>query len=435
MSMFVLSAQVPFQEAVDEIQKHFNVQVFCPEKYQPKTVIPYESLDEKTLKESISKILEASILDHFIYEERHVIIGPKNIINSSDYEVKVRSSDVREEIVEEQETFTIGDPKNRERKSKYTIRLYIADDNIKEPLIGVAVRIKENGAANISDEIGFLEFDLEKGQYTLEVSYLGYITKEISVNVIGDGRAEVLLAKEAYQLAEVTINAESGESSVSRSEIGLEALNAREIQKLPSLLGEADVIKTLLLLPGVSTVGEGSSGVNIRGGSVDQNLILQDGIPLFNASHVLGLFSLFNPDMVKSIELYKGSLPARFGGKVSSVMDVELKDGNFTRYKGRGGLGLISSRLTLEGPIVSEKVSFIVGGRYSFSDYIFSAIRIADIRQSRANFYDANAKLTARIGGKGKLVVSGYTSFDRFKFGDNFDFNWRSNAVNANFQC
>ncbi len=425
--------ELTFPEAIILLEKQFNVRIYCPENYQPAKVSLPENYKSIDINKAIEKMLEASILDFFSYDDKNIIIGPKNIISNTNFRpvIATENSTLAPKI--EIENFVIGDPSIKTNKTSFKIKAYVVDDNIKEPLIGVTVVVENTNKANITDEIGNLEFDLEKGVYLFSISYIGYLTKQISVEVIGDGKLEILLSKEAYQLEEITISAQAGENSINRGEIGLEALSAKDIQKLPSLMGEADVIKTLLLLPGVSTVGEGASGVNIRGGSVDQNLILQDGIPLFNASHVLGLFSLFNPDIVKSIELYKGSMPARFGGKVASIMDVELKEGNFNKFKGRGGIGLISSRFTVEGPILDEKISFIAGARYSFSDWIFKSIRVAEISNSKATFYDANAKISARIGTKGKLIISGYSSYDRFKFDDNFDFNWNSKAVNLNF--
>ncbi len=422
-----------FDEARNAIESQYNVKIYCPEKYQPEQLLLPDDLSALSLESAMDELLNASILGYFTYEEKSIILGPKNIINTDEFRVISEVQTVEEDIKEDIETFSVGDPTKDPGKKMHKVSAYIVDDNVKEPLIGVAVSVENTDQASITDEIGIIDFNLSKGQYTFSISYIGYLTKQISVEVLGDGKIDILLSKEAYQLDEVTISADAGENSVSRGEIGLEALSASQIKKLPSLMGEADVIKTLLLLPGVSTVGEGASGVNIRGGSVDQNLILQDGIPMYNASHVLGLFSLFNPDIVKSIELYKGSMPARFGGKVASIMEVELKDGNYNKFKGRGGLGLVSSRFTLEGPIWDEKISFIAGARFSFSDWIFNSIRQAEIANSVATFYDANVKISSRIGNKGKLVVSGYTSYDRFKYDDNFDFNWNSNAVSMNF--
>lgn len=425
--------KLTFEEAKQQIESHFKVQLHCPEQYIPSDIPDLPTFENLSLEDVLDKLLGASILSYFSYDDKNVVLGPKNIVNSNEFKTILKAKEEAAVATIEIENFKIGDPTKDPNKSQYSIKANVIDDNVKDPLIGVTVSVEGTNQASITDEIGNIEFLLEKGQYNFVLNYIGYLEKVIKVEVLGDGKVEILLSKEAYQLDQVTISADAGENSVSRGEIGLEALGAKDIQKLPSLMGEADVIKTLLLLPGVSTVGEGASGVNIRGGSVDQNLILQDGIPLFNASHVLGLFSLFNPDVVKSIELYKGSMPARYGGKVSSIMDVELKDGNYNKFKGRGGIGLISSRVTLEGPIIEEKLSFIAGGRFSFSDWIFQSIREAAISNSKANFYDGNLKLSSRIGKKGKLVLSGYTSFDRFKYDDNFDFNWNSNALSLNF--
>ncbi|WP_235295841.1 TonB-dependent receptor [Portibacter marinus] len=426
--------QIEYEEAKQVLEKAFNVQIHCPKKFQPSQVALLENVSDHSLEENMDALLNNTTLVFFKYNEGHIIIGPENIIEGEIKEVSVKAeNELLRENEPQFESYAVGDPQNIVKVGEHEIKLYIYDDNLKDGLIGVTAIVQESDQASITDEIGIVELSLGTGNYLIDINYLGYLSKTIQLNVFGPGRVEIALSKEAVTLEEVTISASAGQNSITREEIGLEALSAREIKRVPALMGEADVIKSLLLLPGVSTVGEGSSGINIRGGSVDQNLILQDGIPLFNASHVLGLFSLFNPDVVQSIELYKGSLPARFGGRVASVMDVELKEGDFTRWKGTGGLGLISSRLTFEGPIIPEKVSLLLGGRFSFSDYIFSSIRVAEIRESRANFYDGNAKLTFRLGSKGKLKLSAYNSYDRFKFDDNFDFNWRTTAGSANF--
>ena len=301
-------------------------------------------------------------------------------------------------------------------------------------MIGATLFVEETNSGTVTNEIGKYDLNLPTGNYTLLINNIGYVEKKLKIQVFSSGELDITISKEAVEIDEILVTSKADDANVRSNEIGLEALSVEEIKKLPSFLGEADVMKSLLLLPGVSSVGEGSGGINVRGGTVDQNLIMQDGLYLFNSSHVLGLFSLFNSDVVKEVNLYKGSMPARYGGRLSSVLDVELKEGSYKEFTGKGGIGIVSSRLTLETPIKKGESSILIGARASISDYLFDIIDIADIQASSAFFYDGNLKITQRIGDKGKVSVAGYLSQDRFKFNEAFDFKWGTKGINASFR-
>ncbi|NBP58968.1 hypothetical protein EBU71_20965, partial [bacterium] len=227
------------------------------------------------------------------------------------------------------------------------------------------------------------------------------------------------------ELNEVNVTAERKDENVKRNEMSVNRLDIKTISKIPALLGEVDLVRSIQLLPGVSTVGEGASGFNVRGGSIDQNMILLDEAPVYNSSHLFGIFSVFNPDAVKDVKLYKGGINAKYGGRLSSILDVRLKEGNKKEFAAQGGIGIIFSRLTLEGPLYKDKGSFIIAGRRSYGDVLAAPFLIGnpDFKGLRLYFYDLTMKANYSIGQKDKLFVSGYLGRDVFGV-DEFGFNW-----------
>ncbi len=266
-----------------------------------------------------------------------------------------------------------------------------------------------------TDREGFYFLALKEGTYTIKISSIGYlpILKEIKVR-LGQNNLDAVLEEDTKLLDEVTITTGKPEENVQKVEIGASRLNIRSIQKIPAFMGEVDVMRSLLMLPGVTTVGEGTSGINVRGGSVDQNLVLMDDAPLFNTSHLFGFFSVFNQDAVRDVTLQRGGVPAQYGGRASSVLDVRVKYPNSEKFSGSGGIGLVSSRLTLEGPVVSKKLSTLIAARASFNDFLFKIGPIA-LRGTKANFYDITNKWYWLINPKQELTFTGYASNDNFK--------------------
>lgn len=330
--------------------------------------------------------------------------------------------------------FTVGDPENPSASGQVNINGFVNDDQTKEVLIGASFFIDALGEGTVSDEIGQYNLSLPVGEHVVKIQSIGYQDETIIIQAWSDTNLDINLSKEAVNLGEILVKDKAQNQNVQSTTSGLESLSAKTLKKLPAFLGEVDIIKSIQLLPGVSTVGEAAGGFNVRGGNVDQNLTLQDGMLFFNTAHALGLFSLFNPDFVKNVNLYKGSMPAKFGGRLSSVLDVELKEGNYQKFVGKGGIGLVSSRLTLESPIVKGKSSIILGGRISYADWIFNLVNVADVRESKASFYDTNVKFAQRFGNKGKLTASIYAAHDRFKYAERSDFEWGTQGANLAFQ-
>lgn len=309
-------------------------------------------------------------------------------------------------------------------QNKYTISGTITEQNKGEALIGVKVRVKDQPYIVATNEYGFYSLTIPEGKYVLLITYMGYTPQEneidlkenLSLNFVMETPTE---KTKELETAKVTINKQD---NVKGSTMGVERLDPKAIAKIPVLLGEKDIIKTLQLLPGVKSAGEGNTGYYVRGGGSDQNLILLDEAPVYNASHLLGFFSTFNSDALKDATLYKGNQPANFGGRLSSVLDIKMNEGNNKRYNVSGGLGLISSKLNVEGPIVKEKGSFLITGRRTYVDMFLKASD--KYKENTLYFYDLNTKLNYRINDKNKLYASGYFGRDVLGFGSSFGIDW-----------
>jgi hypothetical protein len=300
-------------------------------------------------------------------------------------------------------------------QEKVTLSGTITAANSNETIIGANIVIKEIPAYTSTNEYGFYSITIPKGNYKIEISSIGFQSKEITVDLNKNTKLNVSISENSEELKEVIIT-EKKTTNTQKAEMSVNKLSIATIKKMPVVLGEVDVLKSLLLLPGVTNAGEGASGFNVRGGGADQNLILLDEATIFNSSHVFGFFSVFNPDAIKDLKLYKGGIPSRFGGRASSVLDVYQKDGNSKSFHANGGIGLISSRLLLEGPIVKDKGSFIVAGRGSYA-HLF--LKFTDNKNS-AYFYDLNTKLNYKLDKNNSLYVSGYFGRDVFNLAGSF---------------
>lgn len=306
---------------------------------------------------------------------------------------------------------------------RLTISGRISDQSNGEALIGATVFVNELKTGAATDLYGNYSLSLPGGAYTLLFSYVGYRTVKKSILLAENLRLTIELQPDAEVLDEVEITSEKQDKNVSEAEMSVFKMDIKTIQKIPSLMGEVDIIKAIQLMPGVLTVSEGSSGFSVRGGAPDQNLIQLDESTVYNASHLMGFFSVFNNDAIRDVTLYKGDIPSQFGGRLSSVLDVRMKEGNSKHYEINGGIGLIASRLTIEGPILKDKLSFIVAARRTYADLFLALSSNEAMRDNKLYFYDINAKLNYRIGEKDHLFLSGYFGRDVFK--NNFSrMNW-----------
>ena len=311
-------------------------------------------------------------------------------------------------------------------QEKFTLSGTIADSGSNETLIGASVYIKETQTATTTNEYGFFSISLPRGTYTVQISYVSFGIREETITLNSNVRKNFGLTSGSEELEEVVITGDKPRANIRTPQMSVNKLTVAEIKKMPAVLGEVDVLKSILQLPGVTNAGEGASGFNVRGGAADQNLVLLDEATLFNSSHLFGFFSVFNSDAIKDLKLYKGGIPARFGGRVASVLDIYQKEGNNKEYHMTGGIGLISSRLLAEGPIVKERGSFLVGGRASYA-HLF--LKLAD-NDNSAYFYDLNAKLSYKLTENNNLYLSGYFGRDAFSISDNFSNTFGNTLLN-----
>lgn len=309
---------------------------------------------------------------------------------------------------------------------KLTISGKVKDSKTGEEMIGASVYIKEIKTGASTNAYGFYSISLDPGNYNVVYSFIGYATIEKEVSLTANIVINIELEELSKVTAEVTITGEKSNDNITKTEMSVVKLDAKSIQKIPALMGEVDIIKAVQLLPGVQSAGEGSSGFSVRGGSTDQNLIILDEATVYNASHLMGFFSVFNNDVVKDVKLYKGDIPAEYGGRLSSLLDVRMKEGNMKSFSGTGGIGTISSRLTFEGPIIKDKSSFVISARRSYADIFLPLSSNEAIRHNSLYFYDLNAKANYIVNENNRVFISGYMGRDVFKIGekDPFEMSW-----------
>lgn len=308
-------------------------------------------------------------------------------------------------------------------QESYTISGSLEDATNGEGLIGATVAIKELNIGVATNVYGFYSLTALEGEYTLTFSYIGYQSISKKITLDKNLKFDLELEPSTVQLTEVEITGERKDENIRSTQMSVNKLDMKEAAAIPVVFGEQDVIKTIALLPGIKT-SEGNGGFYIRGGSADQNLILLDEAPVYNASHFLGFFSVFNSDAIKDLSVYKGHIPSEFGGRASSVLDIKMKDGNSKQFNASGGIGLISSRLTLETPLVKDKGSILIAGRRTYADVFLKASPRETVRNSTLYFYDLNLKANYRLGDKDRLYLSGYFGKDKFGFSDDFGFDW-----------
>lgn len=311
-------------------------------------------------------------------------------------------------------------------QEKSTISGTISDAKSNETLIGVSIQVKGTSIYTSTNEYGFYSITLPKGNYTIIASYVGFQTEEKTVELTENTKLNLKLQDESQQLQEIVVSDTKEKTNIRKPEMSVNKLSIATIKQMPVVLGEVDIIKSLLFLPGVTNAGEGQSGFNVRGGGADQNLVLLDEATVYNSSHVFGFFSVFNPDAIKDLKLYKGGIPAKYGGRASSVLDIYQKDGNSNNFSMNGGIGLITSRLLAEGPIVKEKGSFLIGGRGSYA-HLF--LKLTD-NKNIAYFYDLNTKLNYKLNKNNTLYLSGYFGRDIFALNETFSNTYGNTTAN-----
>lgn len=302
-----------------------------------------------------------------------------------------------------------------------------------EPVVGAAVYIDAPPIGVTTDQLGAYMLTLPVGRHIIYVRGLGIKLTKRQVMLYADGRLDVEASEDVTSLKEVVVEGEKTHN-ITSLRMGVEKLDIKTIKTVPTAFGEADILRVVLMLPGVKSIGEGNTGMSVRGGGTDQNLVLFNDATLYNPSHLFGFFSAFNPDILNSVELYKSSVPARYGGRLASVLDIATRDGNKKQFAGAGGIGLLTSRLTLEGPLVKDKGSFIIGGRSSYSDWLLRRVPDASLRKSSASFYDVSAHFSYDLNERNSLAATGYYSSDRFRLASDTTYRYASIAASAKWR-
>ena len=327
---------------------------------------------------------------------------------------------------------TFAQQKSFSSPAKHTVSGTVKEKQSGEVLIGASVYLMEhpkNGA--ISNSYGFFSITAPAGRYTLIASFGGFKQDSIQIELDENLTQPVEMVQQSFNLQEVNISSVKGNENITKPLTGVQKLSVSEIKNVPVIFGEKDVLKTIQLLPGVKSAGEGSVGFYVRGGGADQNLILLDEATVYNASHFLGFFSSFNSDAIKDLTLYKGAMPASYGGRLSSVVDIKMNDGNNQHFHASGGIGLISTRLNVEGPIVKDKGSFIVSGRRTYADVFLKLSKDSTINNNSLYFYDLNAKANYKMDEKNRVYLSAYFGKDNLGFGTNFGINYGNTTATA----
>lgn len=314
-------------------------------------------------------------------------------------------------------------------QQKFTLSGTIADASNGEDLSGAVVAIQNTSFAALCNNYGFYSLSIPEGNYQMSVKLLGYETLVVSVELKENKTLNVSLKPISYELGNVEIHGTKSDQNVTSLDMGNVKITPKQAESIPVFFGERDLIKTIQLMPGVKQVGEGNTGFYVRGGGLDQNLILLDEAPVYNASHLLGFFSVFNSEAIREASLLKGSIPAEYGGRASSVLDIRMKEGDMDDYHATGSVGLISSNLCLEGPIRKDEGSFMVSARRTYADLFLNLASNEDIRTAKLYFYDLNLKANYRLNSSNRLFVSGYLGRDKFRMQDQFGFDWGSKTV------
>jgi hypothetical protein len=333
----------------------------------------------------------------------------------------------------ENKLFEIGNKADMNIQGKATISGYVRDIKSGEPVIGATVFNMEQNTGVSTDQYGYFSLTLPKGRHVLKITSIGMTDTRRQLMVYSNGSLNVDMSEFIPTLKDVTVSADKT-VNVKSTLMGVQQLNIKTIKQIPTVFGEADVLRAVLTLPGVTSVGESSTGFNVRGGAADQNLILFNDATIYNPSHFFGFFSAFNPDVIKTAELYKSSIPEKYGGRLSSVLDVTAREGNKKNFQGSGGISPITARVSVEGPIDSGRTSFILSGRATYSDWLLRTINNDMLNNSTAGFADANLLISHEINSKNNLYINAYISGDRFRLGGDTLYKYSNRNANIKWK-
>ncbi len=352
--------------------------------------------------------------------------GVNDVADYTDTDSKVQNAGPQKRL------YSIGEKASSRNQPNNTITGFILDNKTGDPVIGASVQLENTGIDAITDQFGYYTLAVPTGRHTLAIQSVGMKDTKREIVVYGDGKFNIEMQSQVISLKRVVISAEKV-SNLRSTQMGVQKIDIKTIKQVPVVFGEADVLRVVMTLPGVKSVGEASTGLNVRGGSTDQNLILFNDATIYNPSHFFGLFSAFNPELVKDVELYKSSIPAKYGGRLSSVLEINTREGNKKEISGSAGIGLLTSRLTLEGPLIKDKSSFIIGARTTYADWLLNLLP-AQYKHSKAGFYDFNVDITHEINKKNSLFLTAYLSKDKFNLNSDTSYNYGNNNISLKWK-
>ncbi len=413
----------PFIQFAEKAESELRVKFFFKDEWVKDLSIS-GTLINPDLREILNSSFKGTTLYYYIDEAGNVVVTNGWAVKISE---KVTSEETRflpptdyGSAQDDQKSsgnvfVEIGNISDRNKPGAVVISGYINDKDTRDPVAGVTVFLQKLAMGTISNAFGYYSLTIPRGNHLLQFSFIGMKDKKVNISLNGSGEMNVEMNSTLIPLKETVVSAQKS-VTLQRFEVGAEKINITSFRLLPTSMGESDIIKSVLLIPGVQSVGEGSAGFNVRGGSSDQNLILLYGAPIYNPSHFFGFFSSVNSEIIKDVTLYKGGIPARYGGRISSVLDIVSKEGNRKEFAGNAGISPVTTHLTLEGPIIKDTCTYILTGRTTYSNWIFGLFDNKALQRSRASFYDLNGKVTYDINKNNKLDLSGYYSHDAFRF-------------------
>ncbi|OFY64674.1 MAG: hypothetical protein A2Y71_14685 [Bacteroidetes bacterium RBG_13_42_15] len=425
-----------FREFVAKAEDLLNLRFFFRDEWVD-DLNPGDYPGITSLTELLDILFRNKSLFYFIDESGNVVITKNFAVKVSEKQVSEKESFIAPtEYYDSQDKqklsgnifLDIGNPADRYKSGNVSVTGYITNRDTKEPVAGATVFVQKLSTGTVSNQYGFYTLNLPRGVHLLQFSFIGMKEKQVNVNLYGSGEINLEMNSMLIPLKETTVSAQKN-VIFQRYEVGVEKVNITSFRLLPTSMGESDIIKSVLLIPGVQSVGEGSAGFNVRGGSSDQNLILLYGAPVYNSSHFFGFFSAVNSDIIRDVTLYKGGIPGRYGGRISSVLDITSKDGNRREFAGNAGISPITTHLMVEGPIKKDTCTYILTGRTTYSNWVFRLIDNASLKNSMASFYDLNGRITYDMNKNNRIDVSSYLSHDSFRFNSDTVYSYDNNIV------
>jgi hypothetical protein len=424
-------SSAPFKQLVDAIESQTDYHFY----YNPRTTDSLKitlSVQNQNVNAVLGHALAGTQLHFavdaqgniFVTEGRDIMadlpvdffdtgVAPSQQTLASGFDYTAYEKREKEKKLVESKLYAIG-PKSSNLQGNATMAGHVRDVTNGEPLVGATVYIEKPLIGVITDQFGYYAITLPKGRHELKIKSISMKSTVRQIMLYADGKLEIELDPDVTPLKEVVVESDK-DVRVMGMQMGMEKLDIKTMKNMPLALGETDIMKVVLALPGVQSVGEGTVGLNVRGGAANQNLILFNDAVVYNPSHLFGFFSTFNPDVLKNVELYKSGITAEYGGRLSSVLDVSSREGNLKKFQGSGGISPITGRLTLEGPLIKEKTSFLIGARSTYSDWILRQLHNERLKNSQASFYDVNLNVSHKINDRNNLYLSGYMSHDKFK--------------------